>query len=117
MMTITYLDFNMKEIPQNCIDTFVEKFGTYPSVIELSPLLSSEDVNSFLRKSHLLWYEDWMDIDYLVRPQHQLYEYDSTGILIYQRLNTNIFILTKADKKNAVDYLLLQLKRLTKKQD
>ena len=115
MRMITYLDFNMKEIPQNCIDTFVEKFGSYPSVVELSPFLSSEEMNSFLNKFHLLWYEDWVDTDYLVRPQHQLYEYDSAGVLIYQRLNTNIFILTKADKKNAVDYLLQQLKKLKKK--
>ena len=106
----------MKEIPQNCIDTFKERFGSYPSVVELHPELSLEDVNKFLSKSYLLWYEDFMNSDNLIIPQHKLYEYDSTGILIYRRLETKIFILTKVDKKNVVDYTLQQLKRLTKKE-
>ena len=47
----------------------------------------------------------------------QLYEYDSTGVLIYRKSELGIFILTKVDKKNVVDYTLLQLKRLKTKQD
>ncbi len=53
----------MKEIPQNCIDTFVGKFGSYPSVVELSPLLSSEDMNSFLNKYTLESNPELIDLD------------------------------------------------------
>lgn len=70
----------------------------------------------FLSKSHLLWYEDWMNNEYITLHQGRLYEYDSTGILIYRRLETDIFILTTVDKKNVVDYMISQLKRLTKKE-
>lgn len=105
----------MKEIPQNCIDTFKERFGVYPSIIEVYPTMSKEDTDKFLNKSHLLWYEDFVTVDYEVKPQHRLYEFDSTGVLIYRKTERQIFILTKVDKKNVVDYTLLQLKRLTKK--
>jgi hypothetical protein len=49
--------------------------------------------------------------------QGRLYEYDSTGIFIYRRMETDIFILTTVDKKNVVDYMISQLKRLTIKKD
>ncbi len=107
----------MKNIPQNCIDTFKERFGSYPSVVELHPELSLELLNKFLNKSHLLWYEEFMNSDDFIIPQHRLYEYDSTGILIYRSYETKIFILTKVDKKNVVDYTLQQLKRLKTKKD
>jgi hypothetical protein len=106
----------MKEIPQHCVDTFKERFGVHPSIIEVYPTISNEDTDKLLNKSHLLWYEDFVTVDYEIKPQHRLYEYDSTGILIYRKSQVGIFILTKVDKKNVVDYLLLQLKRLTKKE-
>ncbi len=107
----------MKEIPQNCIDIFKERFKTYPSFVEVFPNMKKEDVDKFLGKSHLIWFEDFVTVDYDIKPQHRLYEYDSTGILIYRKSEVGIFILTKVDKKNVVDYLLLQLKRLTIKKD
>jgi hypothetical protein len=105
----------MKEIPQHCIDTFKERFKSHPSVTEIYPSMEKEVVDKLLNKSHLLWYEDFVTVDYQVIPQHRLYEFDSTGVLIYRKTERQIFILTKVDKKNVVDYTLLQLKRLTKK--
>ena len=35
----------MKEIPQNCIDTFKSRFLTQPSIIEVYPSLSNEDTD------------------------------------------------------------------------
>jgi hypothetical protein len=108
----------MKNIPQNCIDTFKERFGSYPSVVDLLVTsVTPKDMDTFLSKSHLLWYEDWVNDEYMILHQGRLYEYDSTGIFIYRRLETDIFILTTVDKKNVVDYMISQLKRLTIKKD
>ena len=107
----------MKEIPQHCIDFFKERFNSYPSIVEIGGNMSKEDINKLLNKSHLLWYEDFVNENYEVKPQHKLYEYDSTGVLIYLKSGTNIFILTKVDKKNMVDYTIQQLKKLTIKKD
>ncbi len=107
----------MKEIPQHCIDTFKERFGVHPSIVELYPTMSSEDTDKFLSKSHLLWFENFVNNDYEVVPMDRLYEYDSSGILILRKSHTKIFILTKVDKQNVVDFILLQLKRLTTKKD
>ena len=109
--------YSMKEIPQNCIDIFNNKFGYYPSIIKVSLSISDNDIKKLLSKSHLLWYEDVLNEFGEIIPKNRLYEYDSTGILIYLKDDVNIFILTKVDKQNVVDYLLLQIKRLIKKQD
>jgi hypothetical protein len=105
----------MKEIPQHCVDTFKERFGVHPSLVEYSTVLNKTDVDSLLSKSHLIWYQDFIDDNKNVVPRHKLYEYDSTGVLIYIKYVGKIFILTKVDKKNVVDYTLQQLKRLTTK--
>jgi hypothetical protein len=107
----------MKEIPQNCIDAFKEKFKTFPSIVKVHPNMDKEETNKFLGRAYLLWYEDFVTVDYEIKPQHRLYEYDSTGILIYRKSECEIFILTKVDKKNVVEFMLSQLKRLKIKQD
>lgn len=108
--------YNMKEIPQHCIDFFLEKFGTFPSIIDVSPSMSEDDSNKFYGKHQLIWFESFVNPEFKSVYQNRLYEYDSTGILILRKMNTKIFILTKADKQNAVDFLLQQIKRLTKKE-
>ena len=107
----------MKEIPQNCIDTFINRFSTYPSIIEVYPSMSNEDTDKLLNKSLLLWFNYFVNDENELKYQDRLYEYDSTGILILRKSKTKIFILTRVDKQNVVDYLLLQLKRLTTKKD
>ena len=107
----------MKEIPQNCIDTFKERFRSYPSIIEVYPSMSKEDTDKLLNKSLLLWFDSYLTNEHESLYNYRLYEYDVTGILILRKSDTKIFILTKVDKQNVVDYLLLQLKRLTIKKD
>ena len=107
----------MKEIPQNCIDTFKERFKSYPSIIQLYPTLSNEDTDKLLNKSLLLWSNYFVNNEHDIVYKDRLYEYDATGILILRKSETKIFILTKVDKQNVVDYLLLQLKRLITKKD
>ena len=50
----------MKEIPQHCIDTFKERFGVHPSIVEITPTMSNEDTDKFLSKAHLLWFENFV---------------------------------------------------------
>lgn len=114
---MTNYPYNMKEIPQNCIDFFLEKFGTFPSIIDVSSSMNEQDSDKFYGKHHLIWYESFVNSEYKSVYQNRLYEYDSTGILILRKSNTKIFILTKVDKQNAVDFLLQQIKRLTTKKD
>ena len=107
--------YNMKEIPQHCIDTFKERFGTYPSVVEVYGQKSNEDTEKLLSKSLLLWFDYFVNDEHNIVYKDRLYEYDATGILILRKSQAKIFILTRVDKLNVVDYLLLQLKRLRKK--
>ena len=107
----------MTEIPQNCIDLFKERFKSYPSIIEVYPSMSKEDTDKLFNKSLLLWFDYFVNDEHNIVYKDRLYEYDATGILILRKSQTKIFILTKVDKQNVVDYLLLQLKRLTKKKD
>ena len=107
--------YNMKEIPQNCIDAFKERFGTYPSVVEVYGEMSNEDTDKLLSKSLLLWFDYFVNNEHETIYEDRLYEYDATGILILRKSKSKIFILTKVDKQNVVEYLLLQIKRLTKK--
>ena len=105
----------MKEIPQNCIDTFKARFLSQPSIIEVYPTLSNEDTDKLLNKSLLLWSNYFVNNEHDIVYKDRLYEYDATGILILRKSETKIFILTKVDKQNVVDFVLLQIKRLTKK--
>jgi hypothetical protein len=105
----------MKEISQNCIDAFKERFGAYPSVVEVYGEMSNENTDKLLSKSLLLWFDYFVNNEHEIVYKDRLYEYDATGILILRKSKTKIFILTKVDKQNVVEYLLLQIKRLTKK--
>ena len=111
----THLIIKMKEIPQNCIDTFKERFNVHPSIIEVYPTMSIEDTDKLLSKSLLLWFDYFVNTEHETLYNDRLYEYDATGILILRKSRTKIFILTRVDKQNVVEYLLLQIKRLTKK--
>jgi hypothetical protein len=107
----------MKEIPQHCIDTFKERFKCYPSIIEVSPTMNEENTDKLFGKSHLLWFDYFVNNEHNIVYKDRLYEYDTSGILILRKSQTKIFILTRVDKQNVVEYLLLQIKRLTTKKD
>jgi hypothetical protein len=62
-----------------------------------------------------LWFDYFVNNEHNIVYKDRLYEYDSTGIFILRKSQTKIFILTKVDKQNVVDFVLLQIKRLTKK--
>jgi hypothetical protein len=104
----------MKEIPKHCIELFREKFNTYPSTVEVHISINNDNFKKILNKSQLLWYEDIFNDNGEIKSKNKLFEYDSTGILIYIKEECNIFIMTKVDKKNIVDFTLQQLKKLKK---
>ncbi len=68
----------MKEIPQNCIDTFEERFRSYPSIIEVYPSMSKEDTDKLLNKSLLLWFDYFVNDEHNIVYKDRLYEYDAT---------------------------------------
>ena len=103
--------YNMENIPQHCIEIFKDKFGSYPSLVEYSPILSKDDIDRLLRKSELIWYQECIDEKKDLIPRHKLYEYDPSGILIYVKYIGKIFILTKVDKKGVVNYVIQQLNK------
>ena len=105
--------YNMKEIPQHCIEIFKERFNTFPSTVTVLPYMDNEVCDKFYGKYHLLWFQSEINDKHEVVYQGRLYEYDSNGILIFRNCVNWIYILTKADKQNAVDFLLQQIKRLT----
>lgn len=102
----------MKKIPKHCINIFRERFNSYPSIVDVHISTYDDNFKKILNKSHLLWYEDLFDDNGETKSKNKLYEYDSTGILIYIKEECNIFIMTKVDKKNIVDFTLQQLKKL-----
>ena len=107
----------MEEIPQHCIELFLKRFNALPSFVEVNPTMSNEDTDKFFAKSLLLWFDYFVNDEHKVVYKDRLYEYDATGIFILRKSETKIFILTKVDKQNVIDYVLLQIKRLTTKKD
>lgn len=105
--------YNMNEIPHNCIEIFKERFKTFPSVLDVNPTMNKEDCDKFYGKYHLLWFQSVINDEHKMIYHNRLYEYDSSGILILRKSDAKIFILTRADKQNAVEFLLQQIKRLT----
>jgi hypothetical protein len=105
----------MNEIPQHCIDTFKERFKSHPSVIEVQPTMDEDNTDKLFGKTHLLWFDYFVNDEHKIVYKDRLYEYDTAGVLILRKSKSKIFILTKVDKQNVVDFILLQLKRLTKK--
>jgi hypothetical protein len=65
-----------------------------------------------IKKSHLLWYNDFVNENGEVVTKDMLYEYDSTGVLLYFKNGTDIFILTKPDKKSIVEFFIHNLKKI-----
>ena len=79
--------------------------------------MNEENTDKLFGKSHLLWFDYFVNNEHNIVYKDRLYEYDASGILILRKSQTKIFILTRVDKQNVVEYLLLQLKRLTTKKD
>jgi hypothetical protein len=102
----------MKDIPLFCIEMFTKMYGGSPSFVEVMPPYLESAIKTVIKKSHLLWYNDFVNENGEVVTKDMLYEYDSTGILLYFKNGTDIFILTKPDKKSIVEFFIHNLKKI-----
>lgn len=100
------------EIPRHCIETFIRRYNSYPSICLVEPPYNPEDfIQKSINKYHKLWDVKTVgekgDITYV----DVLLEFDSTGILLYIKDNSRIFILSGIDKANVVDFTIHNLKK------
>jgi hypothetical protein len=102
----------MKDIPLFCIEMFTKMYGGSPSFVEVMPPYLESAIKTVIKKSHLLWYNDFVNENGEVVTKDMLYEYDSTGIMLYFKNGTDIFILTKPDKKSIVEFFIHNLKKI-----
>jgi hypothetical protein len=102
----------MKDRPLFCIEMFTKMYGGSPSFVEVMPPYLESAIKTVIKKSHLLWYNDFVNENGEVVTKDMLYEYDSTGILLYFKNGTDIFILTKPDKKSIVEFFIHNLKKI-----
>ncbi len=112
-MVVNYLLYNMRnEIPLHCIDSFMKKFGSYPSICSVEPPYTPEDfIVKTIHKYHKLWEVKTVNEDGNITYLDVLLEYDPTGILLYIKDNSHIFILSGVDKSNIVDFTIHNLKK------
>jgi hypothetical protein len=101
------------KIRKHCVKLFKERYGSYPSIVNTYNSLSGEVINKLIDKSHLLWYNDYVDLEGEINNVEKLVEYDSTGIFIYIK-NGNVLFLTTINKKNIVDFTLHNLIKKSK---
>jgi len=102
----------INDIPQFCIETFVRKYKTYPSICLVEPPYKPEDfIEKAINKYHKLWEVKKVDSDGNITYNDILLEYDATGILFYIKHGNTIFILSGNDKSNIVDFTIHNLKK------
>lgn len=99
-------------IPEHCIKKFEERFKIYPSIISVSSNLLTDDLDKFLIKQQLLWFNDFFDSNGQRICKEKLVEHDPTGILIYINEGIYIVILTTVDRKSAAEFLIKNLKKI-----
>lgn len=104
----------MKIIPKNCIKTFKSRYTTYPSILEIFSLTGSEKINQFFSKSTILWRKEWVDTLDTTKITDKLIDYDSSGIMVYIKNNTHIFILTTESRMDVARLTLSRLKKILK---
>ena len=107
-------------IPKHIIEIFKKTFDEYPSITKFK--IDKQDVlNKMFLKSKIIWYEDKFNMDGGINNTKILYEYDSSGILVFikkikksdyplkdEELKKSymVFILSKINKKNMVEFTL-----------
>lgn len=111
------------KIPQHIIDNFKSTYGgEFPNINQLR-LDDYDIIVPLLKKSNLLWYNTVVVYEenlpqYTALQEH--YQYDKSGIDIYycsggnEFVGFNVFILSKLNKKDIVDFVLFNLKKTRK---
>lgn len=96
---------------ENGSKSFESKFNSFPCISELTNI-SHDTLEKLTSKSHIIWYHKKFYNNQKLNLK-TLFEYDSTGILIYSELNSdenkqtyNVFILSLSIKKSIVDFVI-----------
>lgn len=96
---------------ENAFKSFELKFNSFPCISELTNI-SYDTLEKLTSKSHIIWYHKKFYNNQKLNLK-TLFEYDSTGILIYSELNSdenkqtyNVFILSLSIKKSIVDFVI-----------
>lgn len=98
-------------IPEHCIEQFKKRHTQYPTIISVHPSAVNVDLEKFFSKSTICWQHDEVDKFGTQTIAEQLLEYDPSGIMVYIINRTDIFILTRGDRKNVADFMVSNLKR------
>lgn len=100
------------DIPDYCLNFFMKRFSNYPCIIELNNTLITDKIKTYFEKYHIIWFKEYYSENGTINKEEILYEYDSTGIMVYINKNNSIFILTLTTKKNVSEFLINTLKRI-----
>lgn len=107
----------MIKIPQYIIDLYKFETDSYPCVSHIK-IIDKNILTKMLVKSTTLWYLMDANKDKSVMLEEFLV-YDMSGIYIYYLLSENneydVFILSKIDKRDIVDFTLFTIKQQNKK--
>lgn len=105
----------MKTIPKNCIKTFKSRYTTYPSILErIGGLSGSDKIEQFFSKYTILWRREMTDTLDITKITDKLIDYDSSGIMVYIKNSTHIFILTTESRMDVAKLTLSRLKKILK---
>jgi hypothetical protein len=101
----------METVPQHCIDRFRQKFGQYPSIIELE-YDSIENFDKLTSRSYTIWHKSIFR-DKGIEFIEKYIEYDATGIhFFYEKIGENklkLFILTTTDRQSVAEFTINNL--------
>ena len=103
----------MIKIPQHIIDLFREYRGTYPCISYIK-IKDKSILTKLLSKSTTIWFMTDENQNNQIMVEEYLV-YDQTGIDGYHKLDQNggneLFILSKIDKRDIVDFTLYTIKK------
>ena len=107
----------MKNITQQCIDIFMMLFTEYPSIIEVGFDTTKESIDKFISKSKTIWVEEFFDGEGKKTIRENFVLYDKTGVMVYVKEETKVFILTTIDRREIAEFSLQTLKRLNQEKN
>jgi hypothetical protein len=101
-------------IEPKIIDIFKERYKKIPSVFYIkNDKIPNESLEKFLSKSYLIFVNKTVINNKIVEIE-KLMEYDATGIFIYIKEGSDIFILSTTDRLSVAEFTLHNLIKLNK---
>lgn len=107
----------MENIPEHCIDIFKSFFPEYPSIIEVGFELDNEDIAKFISKGKPIWVEEFFDGEGETVITKKFVLYDKSGVMVYVKNETQVFILTTIERRDIANYSLQTLKRINQEKN